>query len=85
MRASAPTLPSGTVALPRRGESVLALEFSSIAFALFIVFMPWEWVRGDEFAALVNYTTRIYALRDYGMRAFQWEDTVMGCSLSSPR
>ncbi|EFL89124.1 EpsG family protein [Ahrensia sp. R2A130] len=78
MSISAPTLPSGTVITSPRGQSALAPEFSSLFFALFIVFMPWEWVRGDEFADLVNYTTRIYDLRDYGMRAFQWEDTILG-------
>jgi len=78
MSISTPTLASGTVAASPHGQSALAPELSSLFFALFIVFMPWEWMRGDEFADLVNYTTRIYDLRDYGMRAFQWDDTVMG-------
>ncbi|MEM1317949.1 MAG: hypothetical protein AAGF29_06770 [Pseudomonadota bacterium] len=78
MSISAPTLPCSPVITSARHNRALAPELSSIAFALFIVFMPWEWVRGDEFADLVNYTTRIYDLRDYGMRAFQWENSLMG-------
>ncbi len=50
----------------------------SILFAWLIMAGPWEAIRGDEFADLVNYRTRIYTLHDYGMRYFVWEDSLLG-------
>lgn len=56
----------------------LLILFCSALFACFIAFGPWEAIRGDEFADLVNYTTRIYLLRDFGKHYFVWEDTIVG-------
>lgn len=50
----------------------------SVLFALFVAFGPWEAIRGDEFADLVNYTTRIYLLKDFGKHYFVWEDSLTG-------
>ncbi len=50
----------------------------SLLFAAVIILGPWEAIRGDDFADLVNYRTRIYELQDYGMRYFVWENSVVG-------
>ena len=60
----------------RSNLSVILL--CSVVFALFVAFAPWEAIRGDEFADLVNYTTRIYLLRDYGKNYFVWENSILG-------
>ena len=56
----------------------LKVNTAAVLFALFIVFFPWVAIRGDEFEDVVNYATRIYMLRDFGMHYFIWEDSIFG-------
>ncbi len=60
-----------------KGNTVSSIMFS-VLFAALIIVGPWEVIRRDEFADLVNYRTRIYELHDYGMRYFVWEDSLLG-------
>ncbi len=71
-------LPASNTGLLSPAVHNLSGIFFSVIFAVLIVAGPWEAIRGDEFADLVNYRTRIYELYDYGMRYFVWEDTLLG-------
>ena len=62
----------------RASSNVYVTALCSCIFAVFMAFMPWEAIRGDEFADLVNYTTRIYLLRDFGKHYFVWDDSILG-------
>ncbi|WP_288012590.1 hypothetical protein [Diaphorobacter sp.] len=43
-----------------------------------MLLIPWELIRGAEFADLRNYLSRIYLLEDYGESYFYWENDLLG-------
>lgn len=47
-------------------------------FALSIVFVPWDVIRGAQFADIANYAARMQAIADHGPHYFAWKDTIAG-------
>jgi hypothetical protein len=58
--------------------SFLASKWSSLLYAGLLTVLPWESIRGDEFADIQNYTSRIETIQEYGSDYFSWEWTFVG-------
>ena len=54
-------------------------DFSvSVLFVAVMLLMPWDLIRGGEFADLRNYLARMYLLQDFGESYFYWENSLLG-------
>lgn len=53
-------------------------KWSSFLYAGILIALPWESIRGNEFADIRNYTSRIETIQKYGGDYYFWEWSLTG-------
>jgi hypothetical protein len=53
-------------------------KWSSLLYAGLLVVLPWEAIRGNEFADVQNYTLRIKIIQEHGSDYFLWDWSIVG-------